>query len=123
MKFGIPELKTGQIELGRMAHTAMANRGLKTVAAPGFEAPGVLVYYSPPGAENQHMMQRFKDQGVQIAMGVPWMIDEPQMPMKTFRLGLFGLDKIGDKEECVQGLENALDKVLQASDYSVPEAA
>lgn len=123
MKFGIPELKEGQIELGRMAHSAMAARGLKTVAAPGFEAPGVLVYYSPPGAENNVMMQRFKDQGLQIAMGVPWMIDEPQMPMKTFRLGLFGLDKIGDKETCVGGLEKALDKVLEASDYTVSEAA
>lgn len=123
MKFGMPELKEGQIELGKMAHDAMHARGLKTVAAPGFQAPGVLVYYSPPGAENNVMMQRFKDEGLQIAMGVPWMIDEPQMPMKTFRLGLFGLDKIGNKEECVQGLETALDKVLAASDYTVPEAA
>lgn len=123
MKFGIPELKTAQLELGEKAHAAMGGRGLHTVAAPGYRAPGVLVYYSPPGAENNVMMQRFKDQGLQIAMGVPWMIDEPQMPMKTFRLGLFGLDKMGKQEECIEGLETALDKVLEASDYSVSQAA
>jgi alanine-glyoxylate transaminase/serine-glyoxylate transaminase/serine-pyruvate transaminase len=57
------------------------------------------------------MMTKFKSQGLQIAMGVPWRIDEPE-GLKTFRLGLFGLDKIGDIDQTVRVMENALDKVL-----------
>lgn len=120
LKFGLPELKAAQIELGKKAHAAMGKKGLKTVAAPGFEAPGVLVYYSPEGSENPMMMSRFKENGLQIAMGVPWRIDEPEVPMKTFRMGLFGLDKLGNVDECVEVLETALDSVLEASNHPIP---
>lgn len=68
MKFGIPELKQAQLELGRSARDALESKGLTSVAAPGFEAPGVLVYYSPSGVENPAMMNKFKSQGLQIAM-------------------------------------------------------
>merc|ERR1712085_220802 len=112
MKFGIPELKAAQIDLGKKAHEMMAKKGLKTVAAPGFQAPGVLVYYSPEGSENPDVMNKFKQNGLQIAMGVPWEIDEPEKPMKTFRMGLFGLDKLGDIKGCVATLDSALNKVL-----------
>lgn len=86
----------------------------------GFEAPGVLVYYSPIGQDNPAMMNKFKDHGLQIAMGVPWRIDEPE-GLKTFRLGLFGLDKMGNIPECVGTLQNALDAVLVESGHSLPE--
>jgi len=119
MKFGIPELKAAQIALGKKAHDVFAKKGLKSVAAPGFQSPGVLVYYSPEGSENPVMMNKFKESGLQIAMGVPWQIDEPEVPMKTFRMGLFGLDKMGDMDECVDVLEDALDKVLGSSDLEV----
>lgn len=114
MKFGIPELKQAQIDLGKEAHAVLQSRNLVPVAAPGFQAPGVLVYYSPKGASNLDMMGSFKNAGLQIAMGVPWEIDEPEKPMKTFRLGLFGLDKMGDIEGCVGTLGTALDKVLDS---------
>ena len=86
----------------------------------GFEAPGVLVYYSPIGQDNPAMMNKFKDHGLQIAMGVPWRIDEPE-GLKTFRLGLFGLDKMGDIPKCVGTLQTALDGVLAESGHTLPE--
>jgi alanine-glyoxylate transaminase/serine-glyoxylate transaminase/serine-pyruvate transaminase len=76
------------------------------VAAPGFQSPGVLVYYSPTGTENPIMMNRFKDHGLQIAMDVPWHIDEPD-GLKTFRMGLFGLDKLGNIQQTVDVLTSA----------------
>lgn len=112
IRFGIPELKEGQLALGRTARDALEARGLTSVAAPGFQAPGVLVYYTPNSTiENPVMMQRFKNHGLQIAMGVPWRIDEPE-GLKTFRIGLFGLDKIGNIESTVSVMETALDAVL-----------
>lgn len=120
LKFGIEELKTAQLDLGEKAHAVLQSKGLTSVAAPGFQSPGVLVYYSPPASlenptspmENPVMMQKFKEQGLQIAMGVPWKIDEPETPMKTFRMGLFGLDKLGDVQGTVDTMEHALDRVL-----------
>lgn len=117
IRFGIPQLKEGQIALGKAARGAMEARGLTSVAAPGFQAPGVLVYYSPANTDNPVMMQRFKEQGLQIAMGVPWRIDEPE-GLKTFRIGLFGLDKIGNIEKTVGVMETALDAVLAECDVS-----
>jgi alanine-glyoxylate transaminase/serine-glyoxylate transaminase/serine-pyruvate transaminase len=111
LKFGLPELKAAQLEMGTKARNAMEARGLVSVAAPGFQAPGVLVYYSPEGAENPVMMQAFKKQGLQVAMGVPWRIDEPA-GLKTFRVGLFGLDKLGNVDKTVEIMEQALDQVL-----------
>lgn len=72
LEFGLAELKQAQLNLGQKARGAMESRGLVSVAAPGFQAPGVLVYYSPAATENPVMMSRFKDHGLQIAMGVPW---------------------------------------------------
>jgi len=111
MKFGIPELKSAQIALGNEVHKLLKSRNLTPVAAPGFQAPGVMVYYSPNNVENPVMMTKFKASGLQIAMGVPWRIDEPE-GLKTFRLGLFGLDKMGNIPSTVQVLQTALDKVL-----------
>ena len=118
---GLPELKKAQLELGREARNAVESRGLTSVAAPGFQAPGVLVYYSPIGTENPVMMNRFKSQGLQIAMGVPWRIDEPE-GLKTFRMGLFGLDKLGNIPETVEVMCEALDVVLSESGHQAPEA-
>lgn len=112
MKFGLSELKERQVKLGEGAHDVLQSRDLVPVAAPGYQAPGVLVYYSPPGADNPQMMNLFKQSGLQIAMGVPWRIDEPEVPMKTFRLGLFGLDKMGDIEGTVGTLAKSLDQVI-----------
>lgn len=120
LNFGMPELKEAQYKLGADARELLDSRGLTSVAAPGFEAPGVLVYYSPIGQDNPAMMNKFKDHGLQIAMGVPWRIDEPE-GLNTFRLGLFGLDKMGDIPKCVSTLQAALDAVLAESGHIIPE--
>ena len=120
LKFGLPELKAAQYELGASARSLLDSRGLTSVAAPGFQAPGVLVFYSPLSQDNPAMMSRFKSHGLQIAMGVPWRIDEPE-GLRTFRLGLFGLDKMGNIPKCVGTLETALDAVLEESGHAVPE--
>jgi len=122
MKFGMDNLKHAQIDLGKKTREMFESKGLVSVAAPGFEAPGVLVYHSPDGVENPLMAQRFKDNGLQIAMGVPWRIDEPE-GLKTFRIGLFGLDKMGDIPNTVGTLEKALDGVLQASGHQSSQDA
>ena len=69
---------------------------------------------------NPAMMAKFKGHGLQIAMGVPWRIDEPE-GLKTFRLGLFGLDKMRDSNKCVGVLQEALDAVLEECGHVVPE--
>jgi aspartate aminotransferase-like enzyme len=120
MKFGIPQLKQAQEELGRRAHEAFATRGLTSIAAPGFQSPGVLVYYSPSAIENPTMMQNFKEQGLQIAMGVPWQIDEPE-GLKTFRVGLFGLDKMSNIRGTIEVLDEALGKILTNCGYTLPD--
>jgi len=120
LKFGLPELKAAQYELGRKAREALNERGLTSVAAPGFQAPGVLVYYSPSETENPEMMNKFKQGGLQIAMGVPWRIDEPD-GLKTFRIGLFGLDKMGDIDGTINTLTSALDPILAETGHHIPE--
>jgi len=112
LKFGLPELKSAQYELGMRAHESLSQRGLISVAAPGFQAPGVIVYYSPTETENPAMFQKFKSNGLQIAMGVPWRINEPD-GLKTFRMGLFGLDKLGNIPQTIEVMEDALDNVLR----------
>jgi len=122
VKFGIPELKAAQYELGVQSRGLLNSRGLTSVAAPGFQAPGVLVYYSPTAVANPEMMNKFKTHGLQIAMGVPWEIDEPE-GMKTFRLGLFGLDKLGNIPATISTMETALDGVLADVGHIVPQEA
>lgn len=117
LDFGLPELKQAQLDLGTKSRGALDNRGLTSVAAPGFQAPGVLVYYSPMNTHNPEMLAKFKSQGLQIAMGVPWKIDEPE-GLKTFRIGLFGLDKLGSIDETVSTMETALDAVLTETGHS-----
>lgn len=121
LAFGLTELKAAQLKLGKEARSALDNRGLVSVAAPGFQAPGVLVYYSPTGTENPVMMNKFKGQGLQIAMGVPWRIDEPE-GLKTFRMGLFGLDKLGNIPQTVSVLTSALDPILADLGHSIRES-
>mmetsp|Transcript_9003 Transcript_9003/g.21929 ORF Transcript_9003/g.21929 Transcript_9003/m.21929 type:complete len:436 (+) Transcript_9003:148-1455(+) len=120
LKVGLPELKEAQYELGKQARAVLDERGLTSISAPGFQAPGVLVYHSPAATENPEMMTKFKKGGLQIAMGVPWKLDEPE-GMKTFRLGLFGLDKMGDIEGTVNTLTSALDPILEEIGHDVPE--
>src|SRR5690606_37470532 len=83
---GFETLCERQWELGRKIRAMLAEHGFKSVAAPGFEAPGVVVCYTDD--DGIHTGKKFAEQGVQSAEGVPLMCDEPA-DFKTFRVGLF----------------------------------
>ena len=88
---------------------ALKSRGIASVAADGYGAPGVVVSYTDdPGVQNG---SKFGALGVQIAAGVPLQVGEPE-GFSTFRLGLFGLDKLIDVDATVARLEAALDKAI-----------
>ena len=86
----------------------LENRGFKSVAADGFKAPGVVVSYTDDA--EIHNGKKFLETGLQIAAGVPLECDEPANFM-TFRIGLFGLDKLHDLERSVSTLERALNNL------------
>ena len=102
---GLEDLKARQWELGRRVRTLMAASGFPSVAAAGFEAPGVVVSYTDDLLI--HNGKKFIEQGLQTAAGVPLMCDEPA-DFRTFRIGLFGLDKWLNPDQTVQNLELAL---------------
>jgi aspartate aminotransferase-like enzyme len=106
---GFATVREQQQELGERVRALLARKGFKSVAAEGFEAPGVVVCYTTDGGIKNG--SKFAAQGLQIAAGVPLQCDEPA-DFQTFRLGLFGLDKLGNIERTVATLEQALDKVL-----------
>lgn len=102
---GLDDLKARQWELGTRVRTLMASHGFPSVAAPGFEAPGVVVSYTDDLLI--HNGKKFIEQGLQTAAGVPLMCDEAA-DFRTFRIGLFGLDKWLNLEQTVSNLEQAL---------------
>ena len=110
--FGLDNARARQWELGRRVRALLADRGFKSVAAPGFEAPGVVVSHTEDPAIKDG--SRFAAEGLQIAAGVPLRCDEPD-GFQTFRLGLFGLDKLGNVDRTVDTLAAALDRVLARS--------
>ncbi len=107
--YGFDRLQDAQWDQGRRVRALLAARGVKSVAAEGFEAPGVVVSYTDD--PDVQAGRKFAAQGVQIAAGVPLQCDEGP-DFKTFRLGLFGLDKLYDVDASVARLEKALDKVM-----------
>jgi aspartate aminotransferase-like enzyme len=87
----------------------LAARGVASVAAPGWEAPGVVVSYTDD--PEVQAGRRFAAEGVQIAAGVPLQLGEgPEF--RTFRIGLFGLDKLRDVPGTVARLERAVARAL-----------
>mmetsp|Transcript_13122 Transcript_13122/g.35943 ORF Transcript_13122/g.35943 Transcript_13122/m.35943 type:complete len:426 (-) Transcript_13122:104-1381(-) len=110
-ELGFGKAKQLAWDLGNECRDMMKSKGLRTVSAPGYEAPGVNVWYT----QSPDMFQKFKAEGFQVAAGVPFMIGEPPGNF-TFRIGLFGLDKLTNKERCVKTLEGALDKVLASTE-------
>ena len=98
-----------QQELGDRVRSLLGMKGFKSVAADGYGAPGVVVCYTDdPGIQNG---SKFAELGIQIAAGVPLRCGEPD-GFSTFRLGLFGLDKLNNIDAAVATLEKALDQVL-----------
>jgi aspartate aminotransferase-like enzyme len=85
------------------------DKGFPSVAAEGFQAPGVVVSYTDdPDIQSG---RKFLERGLQIAAGVPLMCDEPEGFM-TFRIGLFGLDKLHRPDRCIAQLERALEGII-----------
>ena len=107
-RIGFEVVKSAQLELGARIRALLSERGIRSVAAPGYEAPGVVVVYTDD--DELKSGKKFLDEGVQIAAGVPLQCDEPQ-DFKTFRIGLFGLDKLTDVDQAVARFEAALDSV------------
>lgn len=115
---GLDTLKERQWELGNRVRALMARKGLHSVAAPGYEAPGVVVCYTDD--DQIHNGRKFIEQGLQTAAGVPLMCDEPA-DYKTFRVGLFGLDKLQEVDRAVANLDRAL-SAIQAAASPAPVA-
>ena len=115
--FGYTELEEKTRELGNRVRSLLESKGFRSVAAPGCQAPTVVVSYMRNNEQDRSLVAEFKKQGIQIAAGVPLKIDEPwacdASGPPTFRIGLFGLDKLKRVDEAVRIFEEALDKVLQ----------
>ena len=106
--YGFERVAKDQQKLGGKVRDLLARKGIQSVAADGFGAPGVVVAYTDD-AEIQ-TGKKFADLGLQIAAGVPLMCDEPE-GFRTFRLGLFGLDKLQNIDRTVATLEAAMDRL------------
>jgi aspartate aminotransferase-like enzyme len=109
---GFEKLRSAQIDLGRRVCALLADRGFPSVAAEGYQAPGVVVSYTD--GDRLHSGRAFVAEGLQIAAGVPLQCDEPA-DFKTFRIGLFGLDKLNNVDRTVKSLDAALGRVLGAA--------
>jgi len=107
--FGFDKIKAAQQELGSKVRALLESKGFASVAAKGFQAPGVVVSYTDD--IDIHTGKKFLGVGLQTAAGVPLQCDEPD-DYKTFRLGLFGLDKLKNVDQAVSRLEEALSKIL-----------
>jgi len=107
-RFGFDRARSAQIEIGNKVRALLAQHGMPSVAAPGFEAPGVVVSYTED--KDVHTGVKFLAEGLQTAAGVPLQCDEPA-DFRTFRIGLFGLDKLENVARTVQNLERAIDHI------------
>ena len=107
--YGFDQVRALQQELGDKVRALLVSKGIKSVAAEGFQAPGVVVCYTED--VGIHNGKKFLDVGIQSAGGVPLQCDEPE-DFQTFRLGLFGLDKLKNVDRTVQKLDEALSQIL-----------
>lgn len=106
--YGFAKVKAEQEDLGRKVRALFEGRGLPSVAAEGFKAPGVVVSYTTdPEIQSG---RKFLNEGLQTAAGVPLQCDEGS-DFKTFRIGLFGLDKWHNVDRTVRSLQEALDRL------------
>ena len=108
--FGFERARTAQQELGDKVRAMIAAKGIRSVAADGFGAPGVVVSYTQD--PDIHSGKAFARLGLQTAAGVPLRCDEPA-DFRTFRLGLFGLDKLQHVDRTVAYLERALSELTE----------
>jgi len=107
--FGFENARAAQQQIGDRVRALLSSKGIRSVAAPGFQAPGVVVSYTDH-ADWQNT-KAFAAQGLQIAAGVALACDEPA-DYKSFRIGLFGLDKLKNPDRTVATFERALNALL-----------
>lgn len=107
--FGLKKCEAECWRLGNGVREIFKKHGFQSVAADGFEAPGVVVVF----AKDATYATKFKAVGMQIAPGVPFMLDEPA-GTATFRIGLFGLDKLQNVETILAAFEEGLVNVMLA---------
>lgn len=105
---GFDTVRQRQKELGARIRSLLRAEGYPSVAAEGFEAPGVVVSYTDD--DGVRTGRKFAEAGLQIAAGVPLQCDEPP-DFKTFRVGLFGLDKLRDVDGAVERFREALERI------------
>jgi aspartate aminotransferase-like enzyme len=120
--YGFAKVKAEQEDLGRKVRALFESRGMPSVAAEGYKAPGVVVSFtSDPDIQSG---RKFIGEGLQTAAGVPLQCDEGP-DFKTFRIGLFGLEKWHDVDRTVAHLRGALDRlgVTQVAAERVRQAA
>lgn len=110
--YGFEKVRQEQMELGHKVRALFESRGIVSVAAQGFQAPGVVVSYTEDAG--LHSAKKFIAQGLQTASGVPLQCDEPADFM-TFRVGLFGLEKLHNVDRSVAHLADALAHILPTS--------
>jgi len=104
--YGFAKVRQEQIALGTQVRALLESRGFPSVAAEGFKSPGVVVSYTTdPDIQSS---KKFRNVGLQTASGVPLQCDE-RADFKTFRIGLFGLEKWHNVERTVGHVASALD--------------
>ena len=108
-EFGLDNAKNAQQELGEKVRALLKSKGQISVAAQGFEAPGVVVCYASSAEIKTGKV--FAERGMQIAAGVPLQCDEGE-DFSTFRLGLFGLDKLKNVDRTVASLKTVVDDIF-----------
>ena len=107
-EYGFEKVRQEQIDLGSRVRDLLESRGIVSVAADGFKAPGVVVSYTTdPEIQNS---KKFLALGLQTAAGVPLQCDE-RPDFMSFRIGLFGLEKLHNIDRSVAHLETALTKL------------
>lgn len=107
--YGFEKVRAEQQQLGEQVRALLVRKGLRSVAAEGFQAPCVVVSYTEDPAIQSG--QKFLGLGLQVAAGVPLQCDEGA-DFRTFRIGLFGLDKLHHIERTIRHLDDALNRIL-----------
>ena len=111
-RYGFSKVRAEQQLLGDKVRALFESHGIRSVAAPGFQAPGVVVSYTDDA--DIQSSKKFLGQGLQTAAGVPLQCDEGA-DFKTFRVGLFGLEKLHNIDRTVGHLEAALGNILPSA--------
>ena len=109
-EYGFEKVRNEQQELGDKIRAMLAAKGIKSVAAEGFQAPGVVVSFTDENGIQTG--EKFAEIGFQVAAGVPLQCDEPE-DYQSFRLGLFGLDKLHNVGRTVEKIEGALNQIIE----------